>query len=398
VISASRFRKPRPRGAIVAGVVVVAVGVGFAVADARGGDDDNNESPSTTVERELERDGSAVATDGAPVVIGDEPVAYTITYRVTERSSTATTEEVVVRRPFASETTVRRDGEVIGVTRSAFGRLIVDDQVFAVGPSLAGPDLRLRPALDDALARRLLDAREQRVVAGRRCQVYRAGASVVGGLLQPPPDPRTEYADACFDADGLLLEEWWVVDGDAIRHRVATEVTLDAPADLGREWESRATTLDLEHGGGSLLRLAEGSMPPGTFFLAATVPDGFEHVGRYSVIPPQGAAFGDAAQRGSIVASTADVWQRGPDLLVVDQGGSLEQRTVYERDPDHPIEAVPGVGDFEVILGLAGNEVRLLRDGGRFVRVLGTLSADELLGVASGLSAVEGNELVIDEG
>lgn len=369
--------------------MVVALGVGLAILDL-GGDDDAPDGP-----KPIEREGSEAVDDGEVVEVGEEPEGYRITYQVTERTGEPTTEEVTVRRPFVSETTIRRGEDVIGVSRSAFGRLVVDGQVFAVPPGVAGADLRLPPALEEAEDRGWVERREQRVVAGRRCQVYRFATTVLGGALQPPADPEIEHADACFDAAGLLLEEWWVLDGEPLRRRVAVDVALESPRDLGADWEALAPTMDVERGGGSVLELAEGSMPPGSFFVAEDVPAGFDHLGRYSVIPPQAAEFGDAAQRGRILTSTVDVWQRGLDLLVVDQGGTLEQQRVFEVDPDNRVVVVPGLGDAEIIVGLAFNEVRVLRPAGRFIRVQGTLQPGDLLEVVRGLVEVEGNELVL---
>jgi len=112
------------------------------------------------------------------------------------------------------------------------------------------------------------------------------------------------------------------------------------------------------------------------------------------------AAVHAATSRGTTkrLSSTADVWTRGPDLLVLDQGGTLEQQRVYEVDPDNELIAIPGLGDAEVRLGLAGNEIRILRPAGRFVRVVGTLPPDDLLAFARSLVEGVGNELVVDEG
>lgn len=409
----SRFRRPSPRRALIAAAAIVsgAVALGLASSgdDGDGGDPDAAGTTTTTEEVEpLAREGSEEVDplETFRVDPTQEPASYRITYRVAERGGGETTEEVTVVRPFTSESTIRRDGELVGVQRSAFGRLLAsdgrgDDTAYAVGPAVAGADLRFAPALPAAVRDGRLEVREQRRVAGRRCQVHRAGTSVLAGELPVPGDPDEEHADVCVDGEGLLLEEWWVVEGEAIRHRVAVEVDAGwTPATtFGDGWSEVATSLPLDRGGGSILRLRPGSAPPGSFFTSSgALPAGFVHRGRYTVIPPQAVSFTDEAQRGSIVSSTADVWTRGPDLLVLDQGGTLEQQRVYEVDPDNELIAIPGLGDAEVRLGLAGNEIRILRPAGRFVRVVGTLPPDDLLAFARSLVEGVGNELVVDEG
>ena len=368
--------------------VIVVLSTLVALALRPEGDDD-------IADEMLDRRGSESADDGgAPLTIDDEPAAYRITYRVSRRGAGDRTETITVVRPFWSASVTDTSEE-----RWAFGRVFTKDgPVFAVGPTLAGMDLRVAPALDDALDRRLLERREQRTVAGRRCQVYRASTTVVGGTLQPTIDVG-EYADVCVDERGLLLEEWWVVDGDAIQQRIATEVELRVPDDFGTAWSGEPPSESAEEGGGSILTLTPGSSPPGAPFFTAPAPpgDGFEHLGRFSVIPPQAAAFGDGEERGSIVASTADVWRRGIDIVVLDQGGNLDGVAIYDPDPDNETVELPNLGTAELLVSLTGNELRVQRPGGKFVRVVGTLPLDDLLAFARTLVEGPGTEIVIDD-
>jgi hypothetical protein len=259
----------------------------------------------------------------------------------------------------------------------------------------AGGDVRLAPVVDDAVAAGLLVEREQRDVDGRRCQVYRTGAPVADGLLVKPTV--RDHADVCIDGDGLVLEEWWVVDGKPFRQRVAIDVDEHAPDDLGAGWTELDPSAPVDEGGGSILRVQDDSAPPGELFVAGQVPAGFRHVGRYSIIPPQADAFGPKGDRYDITSSTADVWQRGIDVLVLDQGGSLGGRPAFAMDPANRTVEVDGIGTVEVRLGLAMNEVRALRPHGHDVRVLGTLPPDDLLDVLRGATATEGNDLVVQE-
>jgi hypothetical protein len=372
-----------------------------------GGDDDAPTTSTTTTTA----DAPALERFGSRPIDGDaalrEPAAlggYRVTYRVIQRDRPGhTMEELTVARPFISELRASEvDGAVISVQRWAFGRVLTrtgdaDQQVFAIGPTVPGYDFHPSVVVDEAIEAGLLERREQREVAGRRCQVYRAASTISDGRLAPLVEESDEYADVCFDAHGLLLEEWWVLDGNPIRQRVATAVVDAAPGGFGREWSDEPTSQTVGQGGGSVLRLRAGSAPPGAFFQPAAVPDGFVHVGRYAVIPPQ-AIDAEGADPNSTVASVADVWQRGTDVLLLDQGGSLGGTDVYPRDPANRVVDVPGMGDAEVVLGLGANELRL--EGGRagtYVRVLGTLAVEELLAFARSLVETEGNEIVIEE-
>jgi hypothetical protein len=387
-------------------VAVATVGAATVVGATvlRAGDDSGATTTSAPVTTELERTGSMPIDDDGPLTIGAEPAGYRITYRVAQRgASRLATEVLTVVLPFTSELETRdADDALLSVHRWAFGRVISgtgDEQprVFAVGPHLGGYDLRPWISVDEAVERGLLDRREQREVAGRRCQVYRAATSVSEGVLGPLDDASSEYADVCFDADGLLLEEWWVVDGNAIRQRVATAVVERAPDGFGADWSGETTTQPVGQGGGSVVRLREGSSPPGPFFEAPAVPPGFARLGRYSVIPPQAITV-EGADRTSTIASTADVWRRGSDVLILDQGGTLGGIDVYPPDPDNRTVEIPGLGKAEVVLGLATNEMRVQRGGGRYVRVIGTLPTEELLAFLRTLVEVEGNEIVVDDG
>lgn len=427
------------------------LGVVAAVAfvATRSADDVENDDGNDEVAFEpLVRRGSREVAAPVPFAIADEPDGYRIVYRIQEIGLPVRSEVVEVARPFDARTTGYSDDDGAGSAGSlqevTLGRIAVgfdvdhdhadddvdhehtddDDEdddhshvdeqapgpagaptpqqrtVLAVGPLVAGPDLRLAPVLDAALARDLIEPREQREVLGRRCQVYRFPSSISGGVLGSASEPG-EYADACFDETGLLLEEWWVVDGDAIRHRLALGVEEGAPAGLASDLADLpdlATSIPVDQGGGSIRRMAPDSAPPGPFFVPQQPPAGFQYVGRYSVVPPQAEAFTDPEQRDYIITSTADVWRRGIDLLVLDQGGTLGGVKPFEpAEQGTPVDLGP-LGSGEALIGLGGNEVRVVRDPGDFVRVYGTLPTSELAAFAATLVETAGNEIVlIDE-
>jgi hypothetical protein len=394
-------------------LVVVVLVVGWRLATGAG-DGDGAGDPEQRDRVAIEREGSEEVAETATEDLrpDDEPVpSYRIVYRITEASVTddegraaVSTEEHWVRRPFESRRVQTEDGRVVNVQETSLGRFAVaggpDTQptVLAVGPGVAGADLRLDSVLDAALDEGLLEPREQREVAGVRCQVYRVGDPVAGGILVPADDA-DDYTDVCFDARGLLLEEWWVLGGRPYRQRVATTVEVAPLDDDDLLSLPEEPTAPAAQGGGSGRPIDPASSPPGTFYEPTVVPEGFEHVVRFSVVPPQAELFSDPLRREEIVAHVTDVWRRGTDILVLDQGGRLGTGgRAYPSDPAAPRVEVDDLGEGEVTYSLHGTSVRVDLPGGRFVRIAGTIDLDDLLEVGRGLEEVEGTAMVfLDE-
>ena len=135
-------------------------------------------------------------------------------------------------------------------------------------------------------------------------------------------------------------------------------------------------------------------MPPGEFLVTDRGPDGFEYLGRFSVVPAQPENFGDDPLRESFRrASVVDAWQRGHDFIAIDQGGTLRGADAFPPTEGAPKMALGEFGDAELLLSGAGVEVRADRANGRYLRVYGTVGPDELVALAQSLRAVEGNTL-----
>jgi hypothetical protein len=401
-----RSRRPLLWPLFVLAAALVAVGLAMVVGDGDADDADDAGSPTTepsedgeTEPPELDRVGSEEVRVGGTVTAAERvPLTYRVTYRARLPGAEPTTEVVTLRRPFESRVEVWQgpaaSGERLSLQESSFGLLAVATStqapvVTVVGPAVASPDLRFDVALPAALEQGLLERREIRRVAGRLCQVYRAGTSVSAGQLVAPTDD--EYADACVDGEGLLLEEWWVTEGRTVRQRVAVAVETGVDVDDSLFTLPRDPTVPAEDGGGGIRRLAEGSAPPGEFFEVGTPPAGMSLLGRFAVVPTQPQQFTDPARQGDILATTADVWVRGADFVVVDQGGALGSSEVYAPDPELPHAAVGALGEAELHMRLDRLEVRIHLDGNRFVRVYGTVPVDDLLAVARSLRRTEGS-------
>jgi len=347
---------------------------------------------------EDDRAGSILLQPGARVVVERTPPAYEIVYRVEDRSATSA-ERVLISRPFRSRAEVYAghdpEGELLSVTVTEFGSMTIlsGDGVpttLAAPPQLAVSDLRTDLVLEDAIRDGALQVGERRQVAGRVCQVYRAGGPVNDGTIVPFDDESQTYADVCIDSAGLVLEEVWVSDGDRLRRRVALSVTEDASPDPGLFRLADAEIIPVEQGGGRLRRLEPTSRTKGEFW-EMDAPDGFEHDGRFVVVPPQVESFGSAERRPERIALVTDVWTRGIDVVVFDRGGSLGGAPVYEPGAGEVIGGLGEAGDGELIVELRMSEVRVLLATGGFLRVRGTLPADALVELARTLHTVEGD-------
>jgi hypothetical protein len=379
------------RWGLVAGALAVLVVGAGAVAVLRSDDD-----PGL-------RAGSRRAS-GPVVEIGDEPVAYHITYRVEDRSDDerrVTTDRVWVRRPFESRLETWRGDEQLAVEIAAFGRLATgtvdqDRLVTAVPPGLPASDSRVEPVLEAAVDAGVVERRERREVLRRPCQVYRSGAFFTGGALQPPT--AAEHADSCVDAAGIVLEEVLFLKGNVRHRRVAVDLDLTPRLD-DELFATGEPTAEVRDGGGSVQEADPGSRPQGEYWeppnlhLADLDFAGFE--GRFSVIPPQAQNFDDPSRRDRIVAGTSDVWTHVNliDFVVVDQGGTLGGAAPFEMSDDTPRVDLGNLGEGEVLIGSRGNEVRVLLDGGRYLRVYGPLPTDRLVEIARRLERTQGDGL-----
>ena len=380
---------------LVAGGVALVVGAGALVALRLAED-----GPEAARRAKATRDGSVVQPGAAPVTIERTPLTYRVVYRLEEFTGAEvalSTDKVWVRRPFESRLETWR-GAPPGERRlsaqvGAFARrrnesTSAEAVVLGVPPGAPPSDVRLAPALRDAEAAGLLERREVRRVADRPCQVYRSGQLLSASSLKAPT--AAEYTDSCVDAAGIVLEELLVLDGEILSRRIAESVVEDAVVD-DELFETGDRTLEPADGGGLVRRMGEG-LPTGEFlrFDPAAIPAGFEWKGRFNVIPSQPENFADPQRVGARETSFADVFVRGADYLVIDQGGTLQGVDPFTEDPASPRRDVGAFGAAEVRLSALGVELRVKRSGGRFLRLRGTLPPAELAPIGASLQPVEG--------
>ena len=390
-----------PVAALVLGIVVVAAIAAVAIGLLRR-DDDEPDEPTFA---KATRTGATVVEGAGPVTIGRTPPSYRVVYRLEEFTgpdAVVSTDKVWVRRPFESRLETWSGPppgkERLSLQVGAFAARRNESTgspkpvVIGVPPATAPSDVRLEPALQPALDAGLLERREVRKVLDRACQVYRSGSLLNASQLTAPT--ADEYAESCVDDAGVVLEELLVLDGRIVSRRIATEVEESTnpvviPSSL---FSTGARTLEVKDGGGLVRRMGPG-LPPGDFLLIdpASIPAGFEWLGRYNVIPSQPENFSDPSRAGARETSFADVYVRGPDFVVVDQGGTLQGAPPFTVDEASPKVPMGAFGDAEVRLGGGGVEVRAIRPSGQFIRVRGTLPPADLAAVGAALRPTVGD-------
>jgi hypothetical protein len=307
----------------------------------------------------------------APLGVADEPTSYRITYELDD----GTDEVLTVARPFESR--IETDAATETTTFGRSSREGPDGARLAVAipPGVAPGDARLASAIGTDVLER---TGERKTIAGRPCDVYVTGQSLRVVELVAGDD-----VEVCIDASGLVLEER---TDDLVRTATDVEVGVDASFDAGER------TVPVLEGGGAVQALTADSRTPGEFWeLGDDLP--LPHEGRYAVVPPQPDAFTDATLRGRRVATTTDVLTDGIDVVVVDRGGTLEGIDVVEDDDDAAVVDAGAIGQASVRSTSFGTELTIELDGGRFVRISGTLPVDDLIAVARGLTEVPGGTL-----
>jgi hypothetical protein len=129
--------------------------------------------------------------------------------------------------------------------------------------------------------------------------------------------------------------------------------------------------LGVAAGGGKMTPIRAGTRPPfARFYALPAAPDGFVGAGRFAIVPPG---------LNGTTSIVADVYTRGADFVLVDQGASTDGRPPF--DTERPTSAVDlgALGQAEVVLDLRANEVRVVLPDGGFLRVIGTQPPESLV-------------------
>lgn len=304
--------------------------------------------------------------------------SYRVVYEVRADGARHEEERVVVR-PFDSHVVVRDiAGAVISerasragllATRSGDAELALLEVPFAP----ATGDTRLDLLGDDAEATELVGPGSE---SGRACTVLRT----------VHPGQAVAEVERCVDEAGIVLRETWRgAGGETLQTAVAVSVETDG-IELGPRPEG--TPVEVGDGGGAVRRMRDAEPIPFAETFSLDPGAGWEHVGRFQVVPPalEAAPGGLSAPDTAMVS---DVWQRGPALLVLDQGASKTGAPPFDPEAGRAVRAgAPGRGRLVVDDRLASVQV-VLSDGG-FLRLSATVPADELIRIARLLIAEGG--------
>ena len=220
---------------------------------------------------------------------------------------------------------------------------------------------------------------------GRPCQVYRSGTPPQGTVaLQPLPAAPRDYVDTCVDDAGLILAQVRVTSGAVTSRNVAVGVEEHPVFPAGQFDLSQPPTVPPERGGGRVVPVDQSVLPPGSSWFLDRPPAGFTSLGHYAVAEPQ-ALGASGAPVGQRHAGFVDGWVRGPDLLLLDQGGTQFGGSPFEPDPrGRPVD-LGSLGTGEGIAGPRLSMVRVRMASGRYLRLAGTLTVDRLADLARSL-------------
>jgi hypothetical protein len=220
-----------------------------------------------------------------------------------------------------------------------------------------------------------------RTVAGARCQVLRSRGVLASDFAGTPT--ADDHVDTCVSANGVVLEETSVRNGGVVSHKVATKLT----SGTGHHFVTAGDHVPRGQGGGRIVTLDPTSRPPGQeFFELAAPPAGFTHVGRFAVVAPTPA-------NAPVVTAIDDVYVRGADLIVVEQGETLSG--VGMAAADGAKVKLGRLGDGRLLVSpVASSVAALTQTRGSFVRVTGTVAPSRLVAVARALRAQPGGTLV----
>jgi hypothetical protein len=322
--------------------------------------------------------------------------AYSVTYDVKPDRADRYSEELSVRRPFESVDANLKHGTPFLETVMRLG-----DEVISTGPDAAtlvhtalSPtkrDVRL-----DVVARDAIRAHRLRVVGRSRvlnttCYIVRSAAALNAGPLEPLAG--TSYVDSCIDRRGLVLFERTTRNGHLVEERIATHVATGSASVRRAAFAMRGRAIPASRGGGGVRELTIDSRPPvGPFWDITAPPVGFRHRGRFAVVPSQPQAYDTPPTNpfeppGSLVASIDDVYVRGHDAIVIEQGSTVNDAKFTPPSGGIDVDLGPVLGRGQLLLAASGSEVDAEPDEGvRFVRIVGTVPPEELIALARSMT------------
>ena len=360
---------------------------------------------------------SSAPTGSVPVGLGSVPplavpVGYHVTYRVTGPGLSPYLQQLWVARPFDSVSEILAGNSASsGTALETVTRL--GDQVLTTGnsqPALihvavapAGSDVRLDAVLSAALADGYLQSGGTAEVLGRTCHLYRSAKTLADpGAMTVPGG--SNYVESCVDADGVVLSEDTFKSGRLTQRRQAANVEIGRAAAAGGNYDLSAAATPFDEGGGSIGALTLDSSPPGLSWKATWIPTGYSHSGRWAITPSQPEAF-DQSSSGvpnplgvpdSLISELVDAFVSGPNVIVVEQGVSAGNNTVFKAPTGgQSVSLGPVLGRGQLTLSGSASVITAEPDGGsHFVRISGTVAPSVLLQVARAVVVEKPGRLV----
>ena len=340
--------------------------------------------------KSIGRDGSVRVDTPAAVQVGRPLDAYAVEYRVEEQDGAkvrVTDATLTVDRPFRSRLETRDGKKVQSLRVADFAYLGTRDAdgastALTAAPAAAPGEMRADLILPDR-------GREVRRVAGRDCQVHRFGAPLLDGDVVAG-----DTVDECIDGDGLVLEEVVHAHGAITRRWLARSVDMSPRTNTSMFRVPDVKPRPAAEGGGSVQAVDPDTAPAGQFWRLDDRPAGFALQGRYAVVPPQKARPDDPVTRAEVVAGIVDVFTRGSDVLLIDQGGTLGQIPPFGTKAGSELVDLGVLAKTaESFLVPTGAEVRALIPPGRYVKVSGSLPEARLVAIARTLEPIDGTGL-----
>jgi hypothetical protein len=218
--------------------------------------------------------------------------------------------------------------------------------------------------------------------------VYRAGGPVLAGDIEAYEPGNATYTDVCVDRNGIVLEEYWVDKGELLRRRVATELEIDQPLDRDIFAVDIPEDEDVDRGAVGRIDVEPSEDGPPIWSFDEE-PKGFDRLGHFAVVRSKQTIPQTGGGPAPSVASTSEVFVRGPDVLIIDQDPSLGSLIQAESRPSRDVDVGGPFVNATLILDSRMSEVRGRTVDGSVVRVFGTMATEELVKLARGLEPLE---------
>lgn len=378
---------------VALGALAVLVGLPFLIS-ALGSDDDDNDDGSAPAPNSTE---APPEDDAEPADVQTRFDDYTITYRVElfAGDDTIATETRTYRAPFQSEIVVtpgepdtgaepsERTTQVMGGTETETPSQV--PVLLTLVPGAPRRAAHFGGDLDAAIDHGLIKPLGRRMtVASTDCDLYRTRSPLDTSVLEPPS--ADDHTDLCITSDGLVLREETHVAGTMVRRATATHVErAPVPADTFTLGGHRIP--DAVGGGRVRQLLPDSTAPDVDHLLPARLPDGFEPMGRYVYVSdrPDTPSPEMAVER---IATLVDVFVADGRVIVVENGHS---ETSQVPDSGGVEVDVPGATAARAFVRTNHNEVLVAFAEGRFVRLSGTVTFDELVDLARTLATADGS-------